>query len=285
MVIITGLSGAGKSSALKVLEDIGFFCVDNLPITLLPSFLKICTQTQRGEEISRIALVVDVRERGFLKDITRILEEVKKEGYRCEVIYLDSNDESLIRRFKETRRRHPLGGEVSLLEGIRAEREKLFVLKEKADKVIDTSEFTVHRLKEVLHDYFSYLLLDTQLTVNLVSFSYKYGVPSDADIMLDVRFLPNPFFENSLKDLNGNDERVKEYILKREETRIFLNKVLSLLEFLLPLYIKEGKPYITVAIGCTGGRHRSVCIVNWLFEQLMNGKGYAIKKRHRDIDR
>lgn len=283
LVIITGLSGAGKSSALKVLEDIGFFCVDNLPITLLPRFLEICNQP--GGEISRIAMVVDVREGEFLKDLARILEEVEKEGYKSEVIYLDSNDEQLIRRFKETRRRHPLAGDAPLLEGIKTEREKLFVLKEKANKIIDTSEFTVHRLREVLHDYFSYLLLNTQLTVNLVSFSYRYGVPSDADIVLDVRFLPNPFFEDHLKDLDGNDERIKGYIISRKETKVFLDKVLSLLKFLIPLYVREGKPYITVAIGCTGGRHRSVCIVNWLSEQLTNGKGYMIKKRHRDINK
>ncbi len=283
LVLITGPSGAGKSSALNILEDIGFFCVDNLPIALLPTFLDLCKHS--AEDISKIAMVVDVREREFLKDLPPILEEIKEKGYNAELIYLESSDEALIRRFKETRRRHPLVGEGPLLKGISKEREMLLGLKEMADKIIDTSDFTVHRLKEVFHDYFFSIDKENKMAVNLLSFSYKYGVPSDADIMFDVRFLPNPFFEEGLRELTGDDNRVKEYILRHKETRVFLKKMVSLLTYLIPLYIKEGKPYITIAFGCTGGRHRSVCIVNYLAEELRSNGDYIINKRHRDLGR
>ena len=282
MVIITGLSGAGKSLALKVLEDIGFFCVDNLPITLFPKFLELCAQSSEG--ITRVAIVVDVREGEFLKDIASTLEELKRKGYKTEILFLESNDEVIIRRFKETRRRHPLAGEGSLLDGIRLEREKLNLLKSMSDKIIDTSELTVHRLKEILNNYFYSLSKDAKVTINLVSFSYKYGLPSDADIVLDVRFLPNPFFEEGLKELTGNDKKVQDYILNNKETKVFLSKIISFIEYLFPLYVKEGKPYITVAIGCTGGRHRSVCIVNHL-NMCLKGEKYVINKRHRDVDK
>ena len=281
VVVISGLSGAGKSSALRILEDIGFFCVDNLPVTLLPKFLELCTQSR---EIDRVAMVVDVREREFLKDLGRIFEELTREGYRFEVIFLESSDEVLLRRFKETRRRHPLAEGESILDGIRMERKRLLFLKERADKIIDTSDLNIHRLRETLHGYFCSLPEGRDMAINLVSFSYKYGIPTDADIMLDVRFLPNPFFVDRFRDLDGNAKEVQEYILHKEETRVFLEKVKSLLQYLIPLYLKEGKPYLTVAIGCTGGRHRSVCIVNYLHNYL-KGLGYLVNKRHRDMDR
>lgn len=281
IVIISGLSGAGKSSALRILEDIGFFCVDNLPVTLLPKFLELCNQSTG---IDRVAMVVDIREREFLRDLNRIFDELTREGYRFEVIFLESSDEVLVRRFKETRRKHPLAQDESILDGIRMERKKLLFLKERADKIIDTSDFNIHRLRETLHGYFCPLPEGREMAINLVSFSYKYGIPSDADIMLDVRFLPNPFFIEHLRDLDGNDREVQDYILHREETRIFLEKIKSLLEYLVPLYVKEGKPYLTIAIGCTGGRHRSVCITNHLYDYL-KGLGYLVNKRHRDMER
>ncbi len=229
-------------------------------------------------------MVVDVREGEFLKDLDRIFDELTEEGYRFEIIFLESDDEILIRRFKETRRKHPLAQDESVLEGIKLEREKLLTIKERADKIIDTSDFNIHRLRETLHGYFCPLPEGKEMAINLVSFSYKYGVPTDADIMLDVRFLPNPYFVDSLRDLDGDNREVQDYILHREETRIFLEKVKSLLRYLVPLYVKEGKPYLTIAIGCTGGRHRSVCIVNHLYDYL-RGLGYLVNKRHRDVGR
>ncbi|MFQ5900474.1 MAG: RNase adapter RapZ [Thermodesulfobacteriota bacterium] len=281
LVIISGPSGTGKSTALNILEDLGFFCVDNLPTTLLPKFLELCLQTL--EDISKVAMVIDIRERGFLKDFPAIFDELKRDNYKIDMIYLESMDEILVRRFKETRRRHPLSDGNSPLEGIKMEREYLRYIKGISEKIIDTSDMNVHELKSLLRGYFS-PVSEVRMTVNLVSFSYRYGIPTDADLMLDVRFLPNPFFVKELKELDGNDKRIEEFILKQEKVKIFLEKIVDLLNFLMDLYRKEGKSYLTIAIGCTGGKHRSVCIINLLSERIYM-TGNEVKVRHRDIDK
>lgn len=281
LVIISGPSGAGKSTAIKVLEDLNFFCVDNLPLVLLPKFMELSIQSA---EINKVAIVVDVREREFLKEFPIILKEMMDSGYNAELIYLEASDDILLRRFSETRRRHPLAEGDSSLEGIRREREMLARVKMAAGKIIDTAGYNVHQLKEIIRDYFSGPAQQERMVVQLVSFSYRYGIPSDADMIMDVRFLPNPYFIEELKDLNGRDSRVKEFVLNKQETKEFLAKFDSLLDFLIPNYWKEGKTYLTIGVGCTGGKHRSVAIVDVLADKISSEK-CVIKKRHRDIER
>ncbi len=281
LVVLTGPSGAGKSTAIKVLEDIGFFCVDNLPVTLLPKFLDIIAQSK---EITKVAIVVDVRERGFLKEFPSIYRAIKEEGYRGELIYLDADDSALVRRFSETRRRHPLADVDSPLEGIAKERELLKELKASADRIIDTTHFTVHQLKEYIREYFSTPVDESRMILNLLSFGYRYGIPADADIVMDVRFLPNPYFVDEFKGLDGKDERVREFIFSRKEAEEFVERFKGLLCYLVPLYWKEGKAYLTIAIGCTGGKHRSVAMVERLVQEL-NDMPVDVRKRHRDIEK
>lgn len=281
LIIISGHSGAGKSTAIKVLEDLNFFCVDNLPVVLLPKFMELSRQSA---EISKVAIVVDVREREFLKEFTIVLKEMTDSGYNAELVYLEASDDALLRRFSETRRRHPLSEGESSLDGIKRERDMLSPVKKAATKIIDTSGYNVHQLKEIIRDYFSGPLLQEKMVMHLVSFSYRYGIPLDADIIMDVRFLPNPYFVEGLKDLDGRDLSVKEFILNKEETKEFLARFRNLLNFLIPSYLREGKTYLTIAIGCTGGRHRSVSIVDFLADEI-SFERCIIKKRHRDIDR
>lgn len=281
-VIITGLSGAGKSFAIKCFEDMGYFCVDNLPTTLIPTFADLCIQSTR--QIRRIALGVDIREGEYLTHLTRILAELKGKGHPTEVLFLEAGDESLVRRYHETRRRHPLAGEGSVLDGIRAEREAMADLREIADRIVDTSGFTVHQLKELLVDSYGGGRARTSLAVSLVSFGYKYGIPYDSDLVFDVRFLPNPHFVNELRPLEGRDPAVREFVLKHPETRRLLEQLRELLGFLLPLYLREGKAYLTIAIGCTGGRHRSVALVEEL-APFFEGLGLPPTVTHRDMDR
>ena len=281
LVVLTGPSGAGKSTAIKVLEDIGFFCVDNLPVTLLPKFLDLIA---RSREITRVAIVVDARERGFLKEFPSIYRAIKKEGYRGELIYLDADDSALVRRFSETRRRHPLADVDNPLEGITKERELLDELKASADRIIDTTHFTVHQLKEYIREYFSTPIDAGRMILNLLSFGYRYGLPADADIVMDVRFLPNPYFVEEFKGLDGRDERVGEFVFHRKEAEEFVDRFKGLLNYLVPLYWKEGKAYLTIAVGCTGGKHRSVAIVERLSKELEDIP-VDIRKRHRDIEK
>ncbi len=281
-VIITGLSGSGKSTALRALEDIGFFCIDNLPIRLLPSLLEIQTETAR--EVQNIALVMDVRGKYFLEQHMEIIPDLKERGYSIEILYLDASDESLLHRFSETRRSHPLSEAGTMLESIRLEREKLLDLKQMADNVVDTSLYNVHALKDHIQQYYLSPATGKKLSINLISFGYRYGIPPDADIVLDVRFLPNPYFVNDLKSLDGNDVLVREYVMKADETRNFLRELFRLVAFLTPLYEKEGKAYLNIAIGCTGGKHRSVVIVNKLNEYY-NDKNYRVNVSHRDVKR
>jgi UPF0042 nucleotide-binding protein len=279
ITIISGLSGSGKSTALDTLEDLGFFCVDNLPVLLLPKFIELCQSSIN--DISKIGLVMDVREREFLREYPDMLELLKAEGYRIELIFLDSSDDVLIQRFSETRRQHPLGEGGSILDGIRMEREQLSALKSRADKIIDTSALTVHELRTLLENYFQQLSTRT-MNITFMSFGFKYGVPHDVDMILDVRFLPNPHFVRELKDLDGSDPRVAEYVSRSPETQRYLEKLKDFLAFQLPLFEREGKTYLTIAIGCTGGRHRSIVITNYLREIFSDGK-YQVHATHRDI--
>jgi UPF0042 nucleotide-binding protein len=282
IVIITGLSGSGKSTALRALEDIGFFCVDNLPIVLLPKFLEI--QGEASGEVSKVALVMDIRERYFLEKHMEVISKLKKKKYSIEILFLEASDDSLLHRFSETRRAHPLSEKRTVPESIALEREKLRELKDIADNIIDTSLYNIHQLKDLLQRYYLDPLKGDKITINLISFGYRYGLPSDADMALDVRFLPNPYFFEDLKKYNGNDSRVREYVLKWDDTLHFLDKIYSLLSFLIPRYEKEGKTYLTIAVGCTGGRHRSVVILNQISEYLSE-KGYSININHRDMER
>lgn len=264
IVVITGMSGSGKSTAIRALEDIGFFCIDNLPVLLLP---KLTELGLHAGKMPRLGLVIDARERIFLHEAPRVIEEVRKTGHPVEVLFLDSTDELLIRRFSETRRRHPLAPGSSVAEGIRLERDALSDLRKLADQVIDTSGLTVHDLKRLVQARFAVDASNTP-SVSVVSFGYRYGVPSQADLVFDVRFLPNPYFVPSLKGLTGVNPEVASYVLKRPETQEFLEKLTDLCNFLLPRYQAEGKAYVTVALGCTGGKHRSVAMAHELARRL-----------------
>jgi len=281
-VIITGLSGAGRSFAIKCLEDLGYFCVDNLPTTLIPTFAELCTHSSRDMRL--IALGVDIREGEYLSHLMDTLAELRAQGHKPEVLFLEAADETLVRRYQETRRRHPLAGDGSVLEGIRAERRALANLRESADRIIDTSGLSVHQLKERLVEGYRPEGARDELTVSLMSFGFKHGAPYDADLVFDVRFLPNPHFVDRLKRLDGRDEAVEEFVMSFEESRTLLAKIEDLLRFLLPLYRREGKAYLTVALGCTGGRHRSVTLVE-LLRRSLEVAGVAPVVRHRDIDR
>lgn len=281
-VIITGMSGAGRSYAIKCLEDLGYFCVDNLPTTLMPTFAALCAHSNR--DIRMIALGVDIREGEYLAHLLETLAELRAQGHKAEVLFLEAADETLVRRYQETRRRHPLAGEGSVLEGIRAERRTLSHLRESADRIIDTTGLSVHELKERLVERYGTQRTDDVLTVALMSFGFKHGAPYDADLVFDVRFLPNPHFVDSLKRLDGRDAAVEEFVMSFEESRTLLAKIEDLLHFLLPLYRREGKAYLTVAVGCTGGRHRSVTLVEQLRRSLER-EGLSPVVRHRDLDR
>jgi UPF0042 nucleotide-binding protein len=281
-VIITGMSGAGRSYAIKCLEDLGYFCVDNLPTTLIPTFAELCTHSNR--DIRLIALGVDIREGEYLAHLLETLAELRAQGHKPEVLFLEAADETLVRRYQETRRRHPLAGEGSVLEGIRAERRTLSNLRESADRIIDTTGLSVHQLKERLIEGYGTQRTRDALTVSLMSFGFKHGAPYDADLVFDVRFLPNPHFVDSLKRLDGRDSAVEKFVMSFEESRTLLTKIEDLLQFLLPLYQREGKAYLTVALGCTGGRHRSVTLVE-LLRRSLEGMGLSPVVRHRDLDR
>lgn len=282
VVIITGLSGSGKSTALRALEDIGFFCVDNLPVVLLPKFLDITTLS--SPEIDRVAMVMDLRERSFLDKYQRIFTRLKDKGYKIDILFLESSDDSLLHRFSETRRIHPLSEKGPIMEGIRLEREKLLSLKQMADKIIDTTSINVHQLKDIVQRYFLPSSGYNKMVVNVTSFGYRYGLPADADLVFDVRFLPNPYFVENLKNFDGHHAAVKDYILKNKESKEFLKKILDLMTLLIPLYEKEGKVRLNVALGCTGGKHRSVVMANEL-SSYFSAMKYMVNLNHRDINK
>jgi UPF0042 nucleotide-binding protein len=284
VVLISGLSGSGKTTAIKALEDIGFYCVDNLPIVLFPKFIELCSQS--AGEITKAALVVDIRGKEFLEGSRQIIQQLREEGYLIEILFLESSDEILVRRYRETRRQHPLAIERPVLEGIQLEREELRVMREMAEKVIDTSELNVHELKDSIRKYFSNESRLGKMAITLLSFGYSYGIPHEADLLVDVRFIPNPYFIDELKRLTGEDLQVAEYVLKWNETQEFLRRFQELVEFLIPLYKKEGKTYLTVAIGCTGGRHRSIVVANTVEAHLrknLKGGDIILRTHHRDI--
>ena len=279
IIVITGMSGSGKSTAIRALEDAGWFCIDNLPAPLL---MKV---TELGEARDLLAFVVDVREGQFLKDAPRAIEEARRAGHKVEVLFLDSSDDALTRRYSETRRRHPLSGAGSVAEGIARERGALQELREQAEHVVDTSSLTVHELRRQVMARFGNTS-HTQLSLSVMSFGFKYGVPSNADMVLDVRFLPNPFFVPELKAFTGREPNVAAFVLDRPDSAVFLDKTYEMLEFLVPRYQREGKSYLTVAIGCTGGKHRSVAIAHALTQRLkLAAFGEHAQLWDRDIEK
>ncbi|MBW1712443.1 MAG: RNase adapter RapZ [Deltaproteobacteria bacterium] len=281
VVIITGLSGSGKSTALRALEDAGFFAVDNLPVDLLPYFLEL--KEQASGEVSKVALVMDHREPNCLDHYPAVFKGLKAAGFRLEIVFLEASTASLLRRFSQTRRAHPLEEKGPVAEAIAKEREVLGGLKTRADMVLDTTRLSVHELKTRMVETFSSPLNERRMLVTLVSFGFKYGLPREADMVMDVRFLTNPHFVEGLREKDGLSPEVVEFVNQRQETAHFQDRFFSLLEYLLPLYEKEGKAYLTIGLGCTGGRHRSVVMVDQLSKRLKES-GYQSVVRHRDIN-
>lgn len=280
IIIITGLSGSGKSTALAALEDAGFFCVDNLPVALLPKFLEL--KEQNVSEVNRLAFVMDLREKTFVNEYKKVFSEIADRGYTLDILFLEADEQTLVRRYSETRRQHPLAQDQGLLEGIRAEKSQLEPVRKIAHKVINTSEFTVHQLKQVIREHADrHVRLDT-MRIAVLSFGFKYGIPHDADLVFDVRFLPNPFFVPELKDKSGTDTTVRDYVIEREVTQSFLARLKDFLDFVVPLYKREGKAYLTIALGCTGGQHRSVALAEEVAAHLLATET-NITITHRDI--
>jgi len=281
VVIISGLSGSGKTTAMRALEDGGFYCVDNLPILLFPQFFSLCLKNKI--EIKKICLVIDSREKNLLGNFKKTYDDLKKKGYLITILFLESSEEMLARRFITTRRPHPLDKNISILDAIKTEREILAEIKELADIVLDTSHFNVHSLKEEIYKiFFSEYRGDKRLSITLQSFGFNFGIPINSDMILDVRFLPNPFFVEALKELNGKNDIVASYVLDNFEGESFLHNIFNLLKFLIPMYEKEGKSYFTLSIGCTGGKHRSVAVTCRL-KKMLESVGYNINLKHRDL--
>ncbi|MCR2043965.1 RNase adapter RapZ [Anaerosalibacter massiliensis] len=278
-VIITGLSGAGKSQAMRALEDIDYYCMDNLPPQLLPEFAELCYESKR--DIKKVAVVVDIRGGIFFDALFNSLEKLGKKGLKYRILFLDALDNVLITRYKEQRRPHPLSLNGRLIDGITKERKLLKEVKEKADYIIDTSKLTIGMLKGEIRRIFVEGGESKKLTISVVSFGFKHGMLLDADLVFDVRFLPNPYYIKELRDFTGRDENVRDYVLKWEQTKIFINKLLDMLNFLIPYYIEEGKTQLVIGIGCTGGKHRSVTIANVLYEELAK-EGNRVIINHRD---
>lgn len=282
-VIVTGMSGAGKSTALKMLEDAGYFCVDNLPIELIGKFAELATKP--GSEIQRFALGVDIRSGESLKELESVLEEMLIKNCKYEILYLDANNEVLVKRYKETRRSHPLSGAGRVDRGIEKERGMTAFLKEQADYIIDTSTLLTRELKAELEKIFVNDQSYKNLFITILSFGFKYGIPTDADLVFDVRFLPNPYYIEELKPKTGNDKEIQDYVMGFEIAHEFLKKLTDMISFLIPNYIIEGKNQLVIAIGCTGGKHRSVTLANKLYEQLNVHEEYGVKVEHRDIQK
>jgi len=315
VILISGLSGSGKTMAIKALEDVGYYCVDNLPILLLPKFIELCDQSEG--KIAKVAVVEDIRgaasydicqhiyglinngnnvevtddtdwEIDFLKDSRRIIQDLKREGFQIEILFLEASDTTLIRRFSETRRQHPLAVGRSIKDAIQLERKRLQFIRDIADQVIDTSTMSVHQLKEKVQEYVQEGSYSNRMTVTLLSFGYSFGIPFEADIILDVRFLPNPYFVEELRRFKGDHPKVSEYVMQWQETKELLQHLEDLFHFLLPLYQREMKTHLTIAVGCTGGRHRSVVIANQLaeiFRDELTKMGLFLSVQHRDVEK
>ncbi|MDP6580836.1 MAG: RNase adapter RapZ [Vicinamibacterales bacterium] len=281
-VVVTGLSGAGKSAAIRALEDLGYLCVDNLPTVLILTLADLTLG--KGAIYDAVAVVVDARDRSFLDHFSAVLKSLRaRRDLGTSLIFLEASDAALLRRFSETRRPHPLAPTGSVIEGILAERARLRRIKKMADRVLDTSDLTVHELRRAFRELSQADGKQTRLTVTLLSFGYKYGIPSESDLLFDVRFLPNPYFVTGLRALTGKDPAVRDYVVAAEATEPFLQMTTDLLKFLIPKYTTEGKSYLTIGVGCTGGRHRSVAVVEQLKPRLAGIAGVRWRMRHRDI--
>lgn len=283
-VIVTGMSGAGKSTALKMLEDAQYFCVDNLPIPLIEKFAQL-TISNEGDGLTRFALGVDIRSGQALGELEQVLERLTIIGFQYEILFLDADDSVLVKRYKETRRSHPLAGGKRVDQGIHIEREKLAFLKKHADYIIDTSQLLTRELKIELDKIFVQDKEFKSLVITILSFGFKYGIPADSDLVFDVRFLPNPYYVDELRLLSGNDKKVQDYVMGFDPSHEFLNKLEDMVRFLIPNYIMEGKNQLVISIGCTGGKHRSVTLANELYMHLKKEAEYGIKVEHRDIEK
>ncbi len=280
-VVVTGMSGGGKSTALKMLEDAGFYCVDNLPVSLIEKFVELIATP--GSEITKVALGLDVRAGQSFSEATAILQKEKKAGYDFEILFMDASDFALVKRYKETRRLHPLAMDGRIEDGIWRERKMLEGIREQADYVIDTTNLLTRELKGELDRIFIQNEEYNSLMITLLSFGFKYGIPADADLVFDVRFLPNPYYLDALKQKTGNDKEVSDYVMQFSESEEFLDRLTDMLGFLIPNYVKEGKYQLVVAIGCTGGQHRSVTLANELYSRMKNQGSYGIKLFHREV--
>lgn len=280
-VIVTGMSGAGKSTAMKMMEDIGFFCIDNLPIQLVDKLVEFYEKFESN--IDKVAIGIDIRDKEGLEHIESTLTSLTEKKVLYDILFLDAENEVLIKRYKETRRNHPLAGKERIESGIVQEREKLEFLKEKATYIIDTSQLLTRELKMELEKIFVQNQDYKNLFVTILSFGFKYGIPSDSDIVMDVRFLPNPYYVDGLRAKTGNDKEIQDYVMQFEDAQVFLDKLEDLVKFLIPHYIEEGKNQLVISIGCTGGKHRSVTLANELYKRLQSEKDYGLKIEHRDI--
>lgn len=280
-VVVTGMSGGGKSTAMRMLEDAGFYCVDNLPVPLIEKFVELIAVP--GGEVRKVALGLDVRADQSFGDAQEILEKLKENGYVFEVLFMEASDRTLLKRYKETRRMHPLSPDGRIEDGIKKERAILNTIRSKSDYVIDTSNLLTRELKEELDRIFVRNEEYHNLMVTILSFGFKHGIPADADLVFDVRFLPNPFYIDELKYKTGNDKEVQDYVMSFLEAHTFIDKLADMVGFLIPNYIKEGKYQLVIGIGCTGGKHRSVTLANKLYERMKDKSGYGIKIAHRDV--
>lgn len=278
--IVTGRSGSGKSTAIAAFEDAGFYCVDNMPVALLPNFLSL--PIENASELSGFAFVMDLREKGFIAKYRQVFRSLEEKGFTFEILFLEADEDVLLQRYSQTRRNHPLARGKNLLEGVRAEEVSFGNLKKEADRIIDTTQFTVHELKSCIFNIVKENAEVSPIKINVLSFGYKYGIPHHADLIIDVRFLPNPYFIADLRELDGESDPVKKYLSDSPVTRDFLKKYLDLLDYLIPLYEKEGKTYLTIAVGCTGGRHRSVFIAREIFAHIRQ-KSKDVTVSHQDI--
>ena len=283
-VILTGMSGAGKSTALKMMEDIGFYCVDNLPIPLLEKFVEL-SDLQQNAELQKVAVGIDIRSGQALEELRSVLDRIKANGGAYDILFLDAEDSVLVKRYKETRRSHPLAGSERVDKGIAKERERLAFLKERASYIIDTSQLLTRELKAEIEKIFVQNQDYKNLFITILSFGFKYGIPADSDLVFDVRFLPNPYYEDELRPLTGMDESVFNYVMDNETARIFANKLEDMVEFLIPKYAQEGKTSLVIAVGCTGGKHRSVTIARELYSRIARNGEYGFRLEHRDVDK